>query len=72
MRLWSSLNRIQVSADGHHHEIGHHLVFADEGAIGLAHFGNFVAFRGDEIVVGRGCTFPMPRDFESVKISRRM
>ena len=38
-------------ADGHHHEIGRHLVFADEGAKGVEHFGNLVGTSRDEIVV---------------------
>ena len=42
-----------LKADGHHYEIGHHLICADESVKRLEHFGDLVAFE-NEFVIGLG------------------
>ena len=55
---------IKVTADGHHDEIGHHLVVADELAERFDHAADLVVFVYQFVIGFLGGEVPVPRVFE--------
>ncbi len=52
-------------ADGHHYEIGHHLVGADESAKGFDHLRYIIACKLELAISFLGGSVPVPGVFES-------